>query len=304
MTKGSPEMKANDLKEFFEHCRRNVDAALETLVPSVETEPKILHQAIRWSLFAGGKRFRPALVIAVGKTFGATEEKLLRTSAAVEMIHTYSLIHDDLPAMDNDDLRRGRATCHKKFDEATAILAGDVLQTLAFQAIAEDESLSAEIRVRLISELARASGTPTGMVAGQQLDLEGEGKTISINDLETTHRRKTGAIICAAARSGAIIAKASVSELEAISKYATHLGLLFQITDDLLDITQTTEILGKTAGKDISAAKATYPAFYGVERTQKLAGNVHAQAREELNEINKDTNLLSELVDFILMRQA
>jgi geranylgeranyl pyrophosphate synthase len=304
MKNNSPEVKTDNLQEFFARCRASVDAALENLVPDSETEPKNLHRAIRWSLLAGGKRFRPALVFAVGKTFGAAHEKLLRASAAIEMIHTYSLIHDDLPAMDDDDLRRGRATCHKKFDEATAILAGDVLQTLAFQSIAEDENLSAEIRVKLISELARAAGTPAGMVAGQQLDLEAEGKAISIAELEKIHQSKTGAIICVAARSGAIIAEASEKELAAVSKYASHLGLLFQVTDDLLDVTQTTEVLGKTAGKDVSAEKATYPAFYGLDETRKLAENIHAQALDALSEIDKDTNLLRELVDFILNRQA
>ena len=304
MKNDSHEAKKIDLPEFFEHCSKRVDEALEKLIPAENVEPKTLHQAIRWSLFGGGKRFRPALVLAVGKTFGAAEESLLKTAAAIEMIHTYSLIHDDLPAMDDDDLRRGRATCHKKFDEATAILAGDALQTLAFQSIAEDENLNFEIRVKLISELARAAGSPTGMVAGQQLDLEAEGKKISIADLEKIHQSKTGAMICAAARSGAIIAESSEAELEAVSKYASHLGLLFQITDDLLDITQTTEVLGKTAGKDVSAEKATYPAFYGLDEARKLAEKVHAQACELLSEIDTDTNLLKEMVDFILNRQT
>lgn len=296
--------KIENLSNFFERCSASVDAVLDTLIPTPETEPKILHQAIRWSLFAGGKRFRPALVLAVGKTFEASEEKLLKAAAAIEMVHTYSLIHDDLPAMDNDDLRRGRQTCHKKFDEATAILAGDVLQTLAFQAISEDENLSYEIRVKLISEIARAAGTPAGMVAGQQLDLQAEGKKISISDLETIHQSKTGAMICASARFGAIIAGPSEQELKAISDYASHLGLLFQITDDLLDVTQTTEVLGKTAGKDVLAEKATYPAFYGLEETRNLAEKVYAQAVEALSRIDNDTQLLKQLVEFILNRRT
>lgn len=304
MKDDSSDTETNNLREFFDRCRASVDALLGALVPKIETEPKILHRAIRWSLLEGGKRFRPALVLAVGKTFGAPEEKLLRAAAAIEMIHTYSLIHDDLPAMDNDDLRRGRQTCHRKFDEATAILAGDVLQTLAFQTIAEDENLSAEIRVKLISELARAAGTPRGMVAGQQLDLEAEGKTIAIADLERIHQSKTGAMICAAARAGAIVAEAGENDLKAISKYASHLGLLFQITDDLLDVTQTTEILGKTAGKDVSAEKATYPALYGLEEARKLAEKVHSEAVRTLSEIDKDTKVLRALVNFILNRQA
>ncbi len=293
----------NELEFFFADCASKVDKKLDSLVPSAQIEPTKLHEAVRWSLFAGGKRFRPALVFSVGKTLGASEEKLVQTAAAIEMIHTYSLVHDDLPAMDDDDLRRGRETCHKKFGEATAILAGDVLQTLAFQAIAEDENLSAKIRVRLISEISRASGTPSGMVAGQQLDLEAEGKSISIEQLEKIHRRKTGAMISVAAKVGAIVAEASEREIEAIATYAANLGLLFQITDDLLDITQTTEVLGKTAGKDISAEKATYPALYGLEETRKLAENVHAQSCRELKKIDEETTLLREIADFILNRE-
>jgi len=293
----------NELKIFFADCARKVDEKLESLVPSAQTEPKKLHETIRWSLFADGKRFRPALLLAVGETFGASENNLLQTAAAIEMIHTYSLVHDDLPAMDNDDLRRGRATCHKKFGEATAILAGDVLQTLAFQAIADDESLSAEIRVKLVSEIARAAGTPSGMVAGQQLDLEAEGKGVSIEHLEKIHHNKTGAMISVAARAGAIIAGASKKEIEVVTNYAAQIGLLFQITDDLLDVTQTTEVLGKTAGKDVSAEKATYPAFYGLDETGKLAENVYAQACRELGKIDMEKGLLCEIADFILNRE-
>ncbi|MGI8555928.1 MAG: polyprenyl synthetase family protein [Pyrinomonadaceae bacterium] len=276
---------------------------LNTLVPNAETAPEKLHEAIRWSLLAGGKRFRPALVFAVGKVFGADAEKLLTAAAAIEMIHTYSLIHDDLPAMDDDDLRRGRATCHKKFGEATAILAGDVLQTLAFQAVSDDKNLSAEIRLELISGLARAAGTPFGMVAGQQLDLEAAGKNISARELETIHQSKTGALICAAARSGAIIAGARKTELETITDYAKHLGLLFQITDDLLDATQTTEVLGKTAGKDKAADKATYISLYGAAQAKKLAQETHDKACLVLDKIDRDAELLRGLIDFILKRQ-
>ena len=291
----------NELETFFTNASRIIDANLNELIPSEETEPKRLYEAVRWSIFAGGKRFRPALVLAVGKILKVADEKLLQTACGIEMIHTYSLIHDDLPAMDDDDLRRGRLTCHKKFDEATAILAGDVLQTLAFQSIAEDKSLSDKIRVKLISELANSAAK---MVDGQQLDLDGEGKTVSIAELETIHQNKTGAIICASARSGAIIAEASEKELEAITNYAAKLGLLFQITDDLLDVTQTTEVLGKTAGKDKMAEKATYPAFYGLGETQKLAEKVHAEAVEALSKIEKPTGILRDIANFILTRKS
>lgn len=290
----------SDLETFFSGSSRIVDEQLDKLIPSVQIEPKRLHEAIRWSLFAGGKRFRPALVLAAGRVFGADETTLLRTASAIEMIHTYSLIHDDLPSMDDDDMRRGKATCHKKFDEATAILAGDILHAMAFQAIAEDETLPDKIRVKIISELARAAAK---MVDGQHLDLEAEGKIISIKDLETIHQNKTGAMICASARAGAIIAGAGENDLQSISDYASSLGLLFQITDDLLDVTQTSEALGKTAGKDLTAEKATYPALYGLEEARKLAEKVHTEAIGALNRIEKDTNLLRDLVDFILHRK-
>lgn len=289
---------------FFDECRLVIDKQLDKLVPAAALEPKRLHEAIRWSLFAGGKRFRPALLMAVGKTFEAPPDCLLRTAAAIEMIHTYSLIHDDLPSMDNDDLRRGRETCHKKFDEATAILAGDALQVFAFRAISDDGALSAEVRLQLISEIARAAGTPDGMVAGQQLDLEAEGREVSIEMIEHIHRSKTGALIYASARSGAIIAGASDTELEAVSSYASNLGLLFQITDDLLDVTQTSDVLGKTAGKDLSSEKATYPAFYGLEESRKLAEKVHREIIGSLEDLDRDSEVLQKLADFILRRES
>jgi geranylgeranyl diphosphate synthase, type II len=291
----------SDLENFFRVCTQIVEARLDRLVPAGETAPARLYEAIRWSLFAGGKRFRPALLLAVGKAFGAREEKLLNTASAIEMIHTYSLIHDDLPAMDDDDLRRGRATCHVKFDEGTAILAGDILQTLAFRAIAADENLSDKIKVRLIAELADSAAR---MVDGQHLDLDGEGKTVSLAELEKIHQNKTGAMICVAARSGAIIAGAGEDELKAVTNYASKLGLLFQITDDLLDITQTTEILGKTAGKDERAEKATYPSIYGIEETRRLAEKVYTEAVAELNNLEKPTETLREIAGFILRRTS
>lgn len=289
------------LQDFLNDVSRKTDDALDKLIPSEQSEPKKLYQAIRHSIFAGGKRFRPALVFAAGRVFNVDERKLFRTASAIEMIHTYSLIHDDLPAMDDDDLRRGRPTCHKKFGEATAVLAGDILQSLAFQIIAADENLSDKIKVELVSDLANAAAK---MVDGQQLDLDAEGEEISIEKLENIHHNKTGAIICASARAGAIIADASENDLNAITNYAANLGLLFQITDDLLDVTQTTEILGKTAGKDLTAEKATYPALYGIEETKKLAEKIYDQACEELNKIEKDTSILRELAEFILRRET
>ena len=295
---------ARDLTDFLAECRVAVDAGLDQLLPAEECSPVTVHQAMRWSLFAGGKRFRPALLLAVGSTLGATRDSLLRTACAFEMIHTYSLIHDDLPSMDDDDLRRGRPTCHVRFGEATATLAGDALQALAFQTIAEDEHLSARTRVRVISELARGAGTPFGMVAGQALDLEAESKIVTGSDLEGIHQLKTGALIVAAARSGGIIAQADEPTLAAISEYAAGLGLLFQITDDLLDVTATAQDLGKTPGKDAKAQKATYPALYGIEAAHQRAVVVYEESCNALDSMQGSTVLLREIAGFILQRNA
>ena len=206
--------------------------------------------------------------------------------------------------MDNDDLRRGRATCHIQFGEATAILAGDALQTLAFQTVAEDESLAPAKRVRLISEIAKASGTPAGMVAGQAYDLEAESRDVSPGELEQIHRLKTGALIIAVARCGAIIADASETELDAVTNYAAQVGLLFQITDDLLDVTATAEALGKTPGKDSRSKKATYPALYGMDVTRRHLLLAHETACSSLDALPQSTEMLRAIADFILKRQA
>ena len=291
-----------DLETFLAEVRLEVDQTLDRLIPKAEVEPRVLHEAIRWSVFAGGKRIRPALVHAVGMAFGAEMSALSRTAAAIEMIHTYSLIHDDLPAMDDDDLRRGQPTCHKQFGEATAILAGDVLQTLAFKAIADAAGLTCELRLRLISLIADASGTPSGMVAGQQLDLSGEGKQLSVAELEKVHNQKTGALIAAAACSGAMIGGATDGEIASIRRFATDLGLLFQITDDLLDVTQETETLGKTAGKDAVSEKATYPGLYGIDETRELAAKLLDDASLALDLLDRDTALLREIAHAIAGR--
>jgi geranylgeranyl pyrophosphate synthase len=219
------------------------------------------------------------------------------------MIHTYSLIHDDLPSMDNDDLRRGLPTCHVQFDEATAILAGDALLTLAFKTISDDQELEPQTRVRLISTLAEAAGTPRGMVAGQAQDLEAESRQVSAIELEQIHRLKTGALIIAAARCGAIIANVNQQHLDNLTEYASQLGLLFQITDDLLDITATAEALGKTPGKDARSQKATYPGVHGMEVARHRALRVHEEACAALKAINGSTDRLREIADFILHRK-
>ena len=291
-----------ELDSLLASSRALVELELNKLLPLAGTAPEKIHHAIRWSVFAGGKRFRPALLLAVGQAFSVPVEALIRTACAFEMVHTYSLIHDDLPAMDDDDLRRGRPTCHVRFDEATAILAGDALQTLAFQTIAEDVALDAETRIALIAELARAAATPDGMVAGQALDMEAETRQVSRTQLEEIHRLKTGALIRAAARSGAIIGRANDSELAAVTSYASHLGLLFQITDDFLDVTATAEDLGKTPGKDARSNKATYPALHGLEETRLAATDAHRNACQALDQIDRPTDVLQRIADFILHR--
>jgi geranylgeranyl diphosphate synthase, type II len=294
---------ATDARTFFTASRELIDPELDRLIPKESEPPQSVHAAIRWCMFAGGKRFRPALVLAVGQTFGARTEQLLRTACALEMIHTYSLIHDDLPSMDNDDLRRGQSTCHIKFGEATAILAGDALQALAFQTIAEDESLAPALRVQLISEIARAAGTPAGMVSGQALDLAAESREVSGEELARIHNQKTGALIRASARCGAMIAGVTESELEAITEYGTQLGLLFQITDDLLDVTATAQDLGKTPGKDARSRKATYPAVCGVDVTRERVADVHRAACKALEYTSQPTALLRLIADSILTRR-
>lgn len=290
-----------DLTGFFSEVISLVNTELESLIPPEGPGPRSLNDAMRWSLFGGGKRFRPALLIAVGRTLGATDHVLVRTAAAVEMIHTYSLIHDDLPSMDNDDLRRGRSTCHIKFGEATAILAGDALQVLAFQSISEDDQLAAETRVYLIQELSKAAAK---MVLGQQLDLEGEGRDLSLEDVREIHLNKTGALITYSALAGAAIAGADVEKTNSIRAFASNIGLLFQVTDDLLDVTQTTHQLGKTAGKDVVAGKATFPSILGVSATREFAERTHDEAVRAIDLEGFDTSLLREIAGFLLDRQS
>ncbi|MDX6272194.1 MAG: geranylgeranyl diphosphate synthase, type [Acidobacteriota bacterium] len=290
---------------YLERARAIVDARLDALVPAATIEPVAVHAAMRWSLFAGGKRLRPALVLATGEAFGAPAELLVNTACAFELVHTYSLVHDDLPSMDDDDLRRGRPTCHVRFGEAMAILAGDAMQALAFQCIAEDDALAADVRVRLVAELARAAGTPGGMVAGQAHDLSAESREdVSAAELDLIHRHKTGALIVAAARAGALVAGASESELRPVGDYAAALGLLFQITDDLLDVTATAEALGKTPGKDARAQKATYPALHGLEATRLRARAVYEQALDALYAGGHSAPLLRSIARLILERRA
>lgn len=300
----SPLAAYSDFGEFVAAARSLIEAELDRLLPQEQVAPTRVHAAMRWSVFAGGKRFRPLLLLTTGETFGASTESLISAASAMEMIHTYSLIHDDLPSMDNDKLRRGVPTCHLQFDEATAILAGDALQALAFETISGDERISAETRARLANELGRAAGSPAGMVAGQAYDLAAESTTVTGEQLEQIHRLKTGALIIASARCGAIIAKACDSELATITDYAAQLGLLFQITDDLLDVTSTAEALGKTPGKDARSQKATYPALYGLEAAHARAAEVHQKARATLSKLHQPTERLLAIADYIFNRRT
>ncbi len=255
--------------EYLATRRARVDAALDRLLPPVEARPTTVHTAMRHSVFAGGKRIRPVLAIAaagaLGKDSGAEHP-----GCALECIHTYSLIHDDLPALDNDDLRRGQPTCHKVYGEAMAILAGDALLTSAFKILAELEAPS-EDRAAMIAELATAAGTVDGMIGGQVADLEAEGKAIDLDQLRYIHRSKTAALIRASVRLGAQYAQASADQYRALSEYGRHIGLAFQIVDDLLDVESTSEELGKTAGKDAEQRKATFPALLGLDESRRQA---------------------------------
>lgn len=289
------------LNDFFSEVSADVDAKLNELIARGTRNSRSLEEAIRWSLFAGGKRFRPALMIASGEAFDAARADLLQTAAAVEMLHTYSLIHDDLPSMDDDDLRRGRETCHRKFGESTAILAGDALQAMAFHAIASDERLEGGIRLSLLEMLGDAAEK---MVTGQQLDLEAEGKSLSLDNVRTIHANKTGALIAFSAAAGALIGGAEEEEMKAVERFGSYLGLLFQITDDLLDVTASTASLGKTAGKDMSAKKATYPNVAGLAATRQLAEQQASNAVGALSAVSFRTERLTRIVRYLLERSS
>jgi geranylgeranyl diphosphate synthase type II len=236
---------------------------------------------------------------------GAMTEELMPAACAIEMIHTYSLIHDDLPAMDNDDLRRGRPTCHKAFGEAVAILAGDALLTLAFRVLAsESSSINADRRVRVIHEFGAAAGSLYGMIGGQMADIENEGKQVDAATLEYIHRSKTGALIAASAAVGGIIAGASDDEIEGLRAYGQHIGLAFQIADDILDVTSTSEQLGKTPGKDLAANKATYPSIYGIAQSEARAQALVNEAVETVQTLGRETLVLEELARFIIARSS
>lgn len=292
-----------DLREYLAQQQKLVDAALDRCVPPESIPPESIHRATRYSLFAGGKRIRPILCMEAARVVSDRVDGVEAAACALELVHTYSLIHDDLPALDNDDLRRGRPTCHKVFGEAMAILAGDALLTLAFQVLA-GLPVNAERKSRLVFELATAGGTVDGMIGGQVHDIEGEGKEPTPFLLETIHRAKTGALIRASLRMGAIYAGASDEQLESLACYGEHVGLAFQIVDDILDVEESSEALGKTAGKDAQQQKITFPAVYGLEESRAMAGEQRRLAHEALEPFGERALRLRQLADLIVSRKA
>ncbi|MFB3776534.1 MAG: polyprenyl synthetase family protein [Bryobacteraceae bacterium] len=292
------------LRDYLDRQQRLVDAELARLVPAETTPPVTIHRAMRYSLFAGGKRLRPILCLEAARAVSDRAEGIETAACALELVHTYSLIHDDLPALDNDDLRRGRPTCHKVFGEAMAILAGDALLTLAFQVLSGIESVDEGRRSRMVLELATAAGTPSGMVAGQVADLEGEGKAPDPVLLETIHRAKTGALLRASLRIGGVFAGAGDGQLDALSRYGEHIGLAFQIVDDLLDVEASSETLGKTAGKDAAQHKITFPAVHGIENSRRMAESEREAACAALASFGGRATRLRELADLIVHRRA
>ncbi len=292
-----------NLPAFFEEDRIAVDASLDRLMPAETAAPPSIHQAMRYSVFAGGKRIRPILCLEASRIFDSNVAPAHYPACAIEFIHTYSLIHDDLPALDNDDLRRGKPTCHKKFGEAAAILAGDALLTLAFETIAATP-VEANRRVAMLTEISSAAGTVNGMVGGQVADLEAEGKRVDAQMLEYIHRSKTAALIRASITSGALCAGASIEDVASLRNFGQSLGLLFQVTDDILDVEETSAALGKTAGKDAAQQKATYPAVHGIERSHQIANELAEKAINELSHYAGRASRLREITEYLVQRRA
>ena len=291
------------LKDILEHGRHVADAALERLLPPTTQYPPSIHAAMRHSVFAGGKRLRPILCMEAARMIcGSCPDGIDELGAAIEMLHTYSLIHDDLPALDNDDLRRGRPTCHKAFGEATAILAGDALQTYAYEVMARLRCRP-EARVRIVEELAHGTGTIDGMIGGQVMDLEAEHKKPDAETLNYIHRAKTGALITAALVTGAIYAEANCTQVNAVRQFGQNAGLAFQIADDILDVTATSEQLGKTAGKDLAAEKATYPALYGLEASERKAAELINAACAALEPFAEHAETLKQIARYLVERK-
>jgi geranylgeranyl diphosphate synthase, type II len=298
-----PSSAAMKLPPFFEEDRIAVDAALERLLPRESARPASIHTAMRYSVFAGGKRIRPILCLEAARIFAPDATSALHPACAIEMIHTYSLIHDDLPALDNDDLRRGKPTCHKKFGEATAILAGDALLTLAFETIGATRVAPAQC-VAIVKEVAGAAGTVNGMVGGQVADLEAEGRRTDPEMLEYIHRSKTAALIRASVTAGALCAGASTDDVARLRRFGETIGWAFQVTDDILDVEESSAALGKTAGKDIAQQKATYPAIHGLQRSHEIAHDLAGKAIAELVPYREAASRLKEIAEYLVIRRT
>lgn len=290
-----------DLAAYLARTTDAVNRALDRSLPRATAKPATLHKAMRYSLFAGGKRLRPALCLAAAEACGGDWSAALPLACAVECIHTYSLIHDDLPAMDNDDFRRGKPTNHKVFGEGIAILAGDALLTQAFEIVSLAAPASRYAHRDLVLEVAKAAGS-LQLVGGQVADLEAEGQTITTAQLRYIHERKTSALLCCSVRLGGMSADCTPRELEALTDFGYHVGLAFQVIDDILDVTQTSEQLGKTAGKDTAASKATYPAIVGLEKSRRIAGQLTDKAFAALKPFRGRATALEALADYLLKR--
>jgi len=291
------------LPDFFDQDLQVVDQALEGLLPRASTPPASIHEAMRYSVFAGGKRIRPILCLEAARIFAADVTLVLHPACALEFIHTYSLIHDDLPALDNDDLRRGKPTCHKKFGEAIAILAGDALLTLAFEMIAATP-VAADLRIKILSEVAASAGTVNGMVGGQVADLEAEGRGAGPETLEYIHRSKTAALIRASVTAGALCAGAPADDVARLRHFGETIGWAFQVTDDILDVEESSAALGKTAGKDIAQRKTTYPSVFGLERSHQIANELSSQAIADLEHYGVRAERLRQIARFLINRRA
>ena len=290
------------LNQTLGEGRRLADAALERLLPPADLRPSSIHSAMRHSVFAGGKRIRPILCMEAGRVVsGNLPSGIEEVGAALEMLHTYSLIHDDLPALDNDDLRRGRPTCHKVFGEAIAILAGDALQTQAYEVLANLQC-SPEGRVKVIAEVAKSTGTVNGMIGGQVVDLEAERLKPDAETLEYIHRSKTAALITASLVCGGIYGGANAEQVGSLRDFGQAIGLAFQIVDDILDVTKSSEQLGKTAGKDIASEKATYPALFGLDESRNKAAKLLASANRALESFGPKANVLKDIGRFLIER--
>jgi geranylgeranyl diphosphate synthase type II len=290
-----------DLQDFLSTRTETVNRALDAFLPPEKTKPATIHKAMRYSIFAGGKRMRPALCLAAAQACGGSEKDALPLACAVECIHTYSLIHDDLPAMDNDDFRRGKPTNHKVFGEGVAVLAGDALLTQAFEIAAQCQPLPRYPHDKIILEIAKAAGS-LQLIAGQVADLEAEGKKISEAELKFIHERKTSALLCCSVRLGGMSANCTAAQLAALTDFGYHVGLAFQVIDDILDVTQTSEQLGKTAGKDVAVQKATYPAIVGLEKSRKIAAQLTNKAFAALKIFKGHAVALEALAEYLLKR--